>query len=192
MQRLLSSWSWGEPLTWALSSTRSSLNPYPRDLCTSGFIAQVWSIVTSRSRGWGQGWKFQAPNHGLILLVTSSHPKPPRSPLGVTKLEPKLLPSPRRVQGMQEPCARSWVQRSNLRTKYASSPLITQEKGLRSSVPGTKGRDQDISFLLCHRSGPTKAWEQVPNHGRLSPGLVRVETCRGDRGRTQAAQGNSG
>ena len=40
---------------------------------------------------WGRSWKFQASNHGLVLLLTSPHPGATRSPPRVTWIEQKML-----------------------------------------------------------------------------------------------------
>lgn len=48
--------------------------------------------------------------------------------------------SPRKLAGFQEPCARNWGQRPNIRTKDAPSDLITSEmtrfQELRASTWG--------------------------------------------------------
>ena len=57
------------------------------------------------------GWKFQASNGGLLLLVTSPHPGVDPK---VTSFEQKMTLSPSRLQGFQECCFRNCGQRQTL------------------------------------------------------------------------------
>ena len=52
------------------------------------------------------GLKLQASSHSLVFLLTSpllSYLEPPR----VSSLEQKVLPSPRKSQGLEEHCVRN-------------------------------------------------------------------------------------
>ena len=59
----------------------------------------------------------QTSNHGLVFLVTG--------PARVTSLEERTFLPPRKFRGIQELSVRNQGQRPNIRTKDASTVLIT-------------------------------------------------------------------
>lgn len=69
VQELLSPWGWG---VW-VCLLRTLVTEILMD--TSHVVSTNPSFSPSpRSREWGQGWKFQVSNHGLVFPVARSHP----------------------------------------------------------------------------------------------------------------------
>lgn len=97
-QELLSPWSWGASPCWhtMCSPTRKlSLNPTLLGFLEASSCSREWSLtqflipLPLPEDGVESDWKFQVSNHGLVFLVTSSHPdaikKPTKSHLICTK-----------------------------------------------------------------------------------------------------------
>ena len=107
------------------------------------------------------GWKFQAPNNGLLWLVTSPHPGV--DPI-VTSFEQKMPLPPSRLQGFQERCFRNCGQRQTLEQR-----MLLMLLSLRKS--------HEFQELCASSQG------QRPTHTFYSLTLnctVLPSTCRSD------------
>lgn len=127
LQKLWSPWSRGALGTWICSLTQKLSEPIAQGFY-GGFIMETWSTINSVSCpstvSGDCGIWMEAPtsNPALVFLVTSPHP-------GVTSLRQETLLSHRKFQGIQVLCVRT-------------SSCPGNCKGLRSSVSGTRVKDQ--------------------------------------------------
>jgi hypothetical protein len=148
LQKLWSPWSRGALGTWICSLTQKLSEPIAQGFY-GGFIMETWSTINSVSCpstvSGDCGIWMEAPtsNPALVFLVTSPHP-------GVTSLRQETLLSHRKFQGIQVLCVRT-------------SSCPGNCKGLRSSVSGTRVKDQKwepkiLPVPLPRRSSVLGTW----------------------------------